>query len=150
MRQTVTLHNAQQGHTAFMALWQAAKALLMAEHKLVVEIRPLTRSREQNALMWSCLSDLSNQLMWPVDGRPQRLTPDEWKEILTAGMKRETRVAQGISGGFVILGSRTSKLTIAEMSDLITLCHAFGDGQDVRWSRTSLGRDVPDLEDHTR
>ena len=54
------------------------------------------------------------------------------------------RVAQGIEGGWVMLGQRTSKMTEAEMSELITLAHAFGDQRGVQWSRTSLGRDVPD------
>jgi hypothetical protein len=35
-------------------------------------------------------------------------------------------------------------MTVAEMAELITLGHAYGDSQGVRWSRTSLGRDVPE------
>ena len=36
---TATLYNAQQGHMALMAGWRMAKAELMAEHRLVMEIR---------------------------------------------------------------------------------------------------------------
>jgi hypothetical protein len=49
-----------------------------------------------------------------------------------------------LDGGLVVLGMRTSKLTVPEMSDLIALGHAVGDERGVQWSRTSLGRDVPD------
>lgn len=116
----------------------------MAGHRLTVEIKRSTRSTEQNSIWWSILTDISRQVDWPVDGKLQKLAPEEWKDILSAGLKRHQRVAQGIEGGFVMLGQRTSRLTVAEMSDLITLAHAFGDGRSVKWSRTSLGREVPD------
>jgi len=32
----------------------------------------------------------------------------------------------GIDGGFVVLGARTSHMTVAEMSELQTLIEAFG------------------------
>jgi hypothetical protein len=56
----------------------------------------------------------------------------------------ETGEGMGRVGGFVMLGQRTSKMTIGEMADLITLGHAFGASNGVIWRRTSLGRDVPD------
>lgn len=91
----------------------------------VVTIKEPTRSLEQNALMWELLGHLSKQLPWPVDGKMQLLTPDEWKDILTAGLKK-SRVAQGTDGGFVMLGSRTSKMSKKEMSELVELIYAFG------------------------
>lgn len=143
-RLTVTLLDAQRGHSAWVSLWMQCKALLMAGHRLVVTVRRETRSTAQNALMWSCLSDLSQQLEWAVDGQMVRLEPEEVKDVLTAGLKKHQRMARGIDGGLVILGQRTSRMTVAEMAELITLAHAYGDQQGVRWSRTSLGRDVPD------
>ena len=80
------------------------------------------------------LGDIARQVEWPVDGRMQRLTPDDWKHVLSAGLKRHQRVAMGIDGGFVILGQRTSKMTIAEMGDLIDLMYAFGNDRGVVWS----------------
>ena len=95
------------------------------------------RSIEQNRLMWSRLTDLSNQLKWPVNGTMQTISPDDFKHIITAGLKREQRIAQGIDGGFVILGQYTHKMSKAEMADLITLIEAFGAQHDVRWSDES-------------
>jgi hypothetical protein len=95
-------------------------------------------------MLWSILGDLADQVQWPVDGKLQKLDADEWKHILSAGLKKHQRVAQGIEGGFVMLGQATSRMTVGEMADLITLAHAFGDERGVKWSRTSLGRDVPD------
>ena len=141
--QTVLI-NAQHGYQVIKQAWEWAKPWLLSEHRLSLEIRKETRSTAQNRLMWSILTDLAAQVVWPVDGKTQKLDPEDWKHILSAGLKRHQRVAQGIDGGFVMLGQRTSKMTQAEMSELIELAYAFGAERGVQWSRTSLGRDVPD------
>lgn len=92
------------------------------------------RTSEQNDRMWALLTDISQQVEWPVDGKMQKLPPEDWKHILSAGLKREQRVAQGIDGGFVILGQRTSKMTKRQLSDLMELISAFGASRDVVWT----------------
>lgn len=144
MKQTRTLHSAQTGHSAWVELWAWCKPLLIAGHRLTVTVQQATRSTDQNAMLWSILTDLSNQCEWAVDGQMVRLPPEDVKHILTAGLKRHQRMARGIDGGLVILGQSTSRMTVTEMSELITLGHAVGDERGVKWSRTSLGRDVPD------
>lgn len=84
------------------------------------------RSLEQNDRMWAMLTEVAEQVDWPVDGLMQKLSPEDWKAILSAGLKREQRVAQGVDGGFVLLGQRTSRMTKREMSDLMELIAAFG------------------------
>lgn len=101
---------------------------------LRVSIGEPRRSLEQNDLLWAMLTEVSKQLEWPVDGKMQKLCPEDWKHILSAGLKREQKVAQGIDGGFVILGQRTSKMTKREMSDLIELIAAFGAEHGVLFS----------------
>lgn len=102
--------------------------------KVQITVSDPTRTLEQNAKLWAMLGDVAKQVQWPVDGRQQYLAPDDWKHILSAGLKREQRVAQGISGGFVILGQRTSQMGKKEMADLIELIFAFGAEQGVQWS----------------
>lgn len=92
------------------------------------------RTSEQNDRMWAMLTDISQQVEWPVDGKLQKLIPEDWKHILSAGLKREQRVAQGVDGGFVILGQRTSKMTKRQLSDLLELIAAFGAERGVVWS----------------
>lgn len=99
-----------------------------------------TRSLEQNDRMWALLTDVANQVQWPVDGKLQNLPPEDWKHVLSAGLKREQRVAQGIDGGFVILGQRTSKMSKREMGDLMELICAFGAEHGVEW--TEPAKDV--------
>ena len=143
-RMTIQLRDAQTGHRAYTEAWAWAKAMLLAGHKLTLTIAKATRSTDQNALAWSIFTDLSQQCDWAVDGQMVKLPPEDVKHILTASLKQHQRMARGIDGGLVILGQSTSRMTVGEMADLITLGHAHGDACGVRWSRTSLGRNVPD------
>ncbi len=119
--------------------FETVKAWVTAGHTLAVEIRAETRSSAQNRILWSILRDLAQQVDW----HGQKLADEEWKDVLTASLKRQKAVP-GIDGGFVILGQRTSKMTRAELADLIELAYAFGAQQGMKWSRTSLSREVPD------
>lgn len=125
----IVLHNAQQGHMALMGLWQQIKAHLMVGQQLVIEVKEKTRSTEQNARMWALLTEVSRQVDW----YGQKLTPEEWKDVFSASLKKQKAVP-GLDGGFVILGQRTSKMSIREMGDLMTLIEAFGADKGVRFS----------------
>ncbi len=99
------------------------------------------RTLEQNSRLWAMLTDLSRQLKWAVDGELQTLSPEDWKVMLTAGLKREQRIAKGIWGGFVMLGVPTSKMTIPQMTELIDLIFAFGAERNIAWSDPALPPD---------
>ncbi len=133
------LINPQQAYQWWLSAWQTIKPLLIAGHRLHVEVRQEKRSDPQNRLMWSCLGDLARQVDW----HGQKLDAEAWKDMATAALKRQ-RVVPGIDGSFVVLGQRTSQMTKAEMTELIDFVHAFGDGRGVQWSRTSMGRDWPE------
>ena len=95
---------------------------------------PDRRTVEQNRLMWKLLTDISEQVEWPVDGLKQKIDPESWKHIMTAGLKKHQRVAAGIDGGFVILGQFTHRMNKAEMAELIELIQCFGAEHGVTWS----------------
>jgi hypothetical protein len=86
------------------------------------------RSLEQNRMMWANLEDIAQQVVW----YGVKLTKDEWKDVLTAALKKQ-KVVPGIEGGFVVIGARTSKMTVAEMTELIELSTAFGTQQGVKF-----------------
>ena len=88
--------------------------------------RPYKRSEEQNSKMWVLLTIAAKQVEW----YGSRLSAEEWKDVFTASLRRE-KVVPGISGGFVVLGQRTSKMTKAELSDLIELITAFLTGRGI-------------------
>lgn len=109
-----------------LARRSACEAVMSAPENFRVEIRERTRTLDQNALMWELLTTLSTGLKWPVNGKIETLTPEEWKDILSASLDQENRIAQGIRGGFVMIGKRTSKMTVRQMTDLIELIYSFG------------------------
>ena len=98
----------------------AAKAVMEAPEGFIVTIQEPTRNLEQNARLWASLSEVSRQVDW----HGNRLTPEEWKDVFSAALKKQKAVP-GLDGGFVICGQRTSKMTKAEMAELQTLMEAF-------------------------
>ena len=53
------------------------------------------------------------------------MEPEEWKDVLTAAFRRENvRVAMGLDGGMVMLGSRTSKFKKKEFSEYLEFLNA--------------------------
>ncbi len=106
--------------TPTLRQFAASYIIEAAPHDCVVSFRENTRTLEQNALLWARLTQLSEQVKW--DG--QTLTPSEWKDLLTASLRKQ-KVVRGIDGGLVFLGLRTSHMSKAEMADLLTLMEAF-------------------------
>lgn len=107
----------------------ASRACIQAPDGYVVEIKPKTRSLEQNAALWAMLTDVSRQVDW----HGQKLTPEDWKHVFSASLKQQ-RAVPGLDGGFVVLGQSTSKMTVREMSDLMVLISAFGAERSVRFT----------------
>jgi hypothetical protein len=129
-RQRFTLWEPVQAHKIItLQLWPLIKSMLMAGHRMVVEVKPETRSLAQNALLWATLDDISKQVDWY--GR--KLTAEEWKHVFTASLAKQD-VVPGLDGGFVVLGKSTSKMTKPEMSELQDLIEAFGAQQGVRFT----------------
>jgi NinB protein len=117
----LTLWSASQAHESIRKAWGAIKPVLMAGHRLTLEIKPETRSMAQNRRLWSMLADISEQVTW----HGEKLTSEEWKHFFTASLKKQ-KIVQGMDGGLVVLGCSTSKMTKAEMMDLQTIMEMFG------------------------
>ena len=128
-RITLRLWEPVQAHKALAEIWTLIKAHLMAGTRLVLEVKPETRSLAQNARLWAMLGEISTQVDWY--GR--KLTSEEWKHVFTAALKKQD-VVPGIDGGFVVLGKSTSRMTKGEMSELQTLMEAFSAEKGVRFA----------------
>lgn len=99
-----------------------------------VEFRAPRRSNEANALMWSLLGQIAKHVDW----YGQKLSSEDWKDVLTASLRR-IRVVPGIDAGtFVPLGMRTSQMTKEEISDLLELIYAFGAERGVKFRELEL------------
>lgn len=124
--------SAQPYYRAAMALidnhWQRAA---QDGTPLVVKVtqKRATRTLEQSARMWAMLDEVAAQVEW----HGQRLTAEEWKDCFTAALKRQ-KVVPGIDGGFVVLGTSTRSMTVAQMSELMELIAAFGAEHNVTFN----------------
>lgn len=107
---------------------RAVQAIIQAPDGYHVIVREATRTLDQNARMWAMLTDVSEQVAW----HGQHLTPEEWKDVFTAALKRQ-KVVPGLDGGFVVIGARTSSMTKSDLSDLMELMAAFGAEREVRF-----------------
>ena len=107
---------------------RALETVLNAPDGYIVAVQEPTRTVDQNSLLWSLLSEVSEQVEW----YGQKLTPEDWKHIFSASLKQQ-RAVPGLDGGFVVLGQSTSRMTKREFSDLVEIIHAFGFERGVKF-----------------
>jgi hypothetical protein len=121
--QTIRLSGSPQRATA-------KKLIDAAPDRSIVNIRPETRSGEQNAKFWAMLSDVSRA---KPEGR--ELTPDVWKSLFLHSLDHAQRFEMALDGkGMVPVGFRSSRLTKEQMSDLIETIYEYGARHGVAWS----------------
>jgi len=128
-KQTYLLRNSSVKQNCITAIQQLPTD---TDRPLQITIQEDTRSLAQNRMLWACLHDVSHQVVWY--GR--KMDAESWKHVFSAALKQQETVP-GINGGFVVLGQSTSKMRVSEMRDLITIIHAFGAEQNVRFSDES-------------
>jgi hypothetical protein len=107
-----------------------------------LEFKSPRRTLPQNDRLWAMLTEIARQVDW----YGQKLTPDDWKDVFTASLRR-AHVVPGIDGGFVPLGMRTSDMSKEEMSALIELIYAFGAERGVVFGDDRRGHDAAEDAD---
>ena len=90
------------------------------------------RSLSQNNKQWVLLNDISQQVPW----HGEKLTPEEYKWLLTAAVKG-TKCVRGVDGGVVMMGQSTSDKDKEWFSELIEYYYYFGSDRGVKWSKQS-------------
>lgn len=126
----IKLYNQQQRNIAIEAIRNAPDGSF-------VEVKPSTRSIEQNRLMWRLLTITARSVPWTVNGEQQMISPDDWKAIFSSSLHSENRIAKGLRGGLVMLGRSTSRMTVQQMTDMIEIIYSF---------LAERGIDVPESE----
>lgn len=102
----------------------------IAPQNAVVNIREEARNKDQNAKMWAMLSDISRA---KPEGR--QWTVDTWKAAFMHSLGHQCAFAEGLDGsGPFPVGFRSSRLTVKQMADLITVIAEYGDRHGVRWT----------------
>ena len=108
---------------------RASEFAMTAPDGWYVTFRAPARSLDQNSRMWAMLADVSRQVDWY--GR--RLSPEAWKYVFSASLKKQD-VVPGLHGDFVVVGHPTSSMTVKEMGDLMELMAAFGATHNVTFA----------------
>ena len=119
-RLVLRLYNAQQGHGAIQQAWAHAKGWLCAGGgRLVLEVRPETRSDAQNRLLHALFGDVAKQDLWMGASR----TPEQWKLLFVSGHAIATKLGAdmvpGLEGEFLNLRESTARMSKARMASLL-------------------------------
>ena len=115
-----------------LARFNAESAIKEAPEGYCVDIKPVKRTLEQNALLHSLLTKISVSLEWAG----QRRDVETWKRLLTAAWCRARgepiEMLPAIDGnGVDIVFRRTSELTKNEMIELIEYIMAWASDHDI-------------------
>jgi hypothetical protein len=123
MAQTVILRGLEQRALA-CGLIKAAPV------DAVVTIKEAARTLDQNSKLWAMLSDVARA---KPEGRV--MTAEMWKSAFMNALGHEILWQPGIDNGPPFpAGFRSSRLSKAQMADLITFVSEYGDRHGVKWS----------------
>jgi hypothetical protein len=106
-----------------------------------VEFKASKRSLPQNDKLWAMLTDIAQQAEWAG----KRRTTEEWKDLFTAAVKTAgggVEAVPGLTGGIMLLGLRTSDMSVGEMADLLTFIDAWGAEHGVVFSEAAREGEV--------
>jgi hypothetical protein len=95
----------------------------------VVTISPPKRNLDQNAKLWSMLTDIS---IAQPEGR--RHTTEVWKCLFMQACGHAVQFETGLDGTPFPVGFRSSRLTVAQMRDLIEFVYQKGAEWGIKWS----------------
>lgn len=126
-RMTMQLWEPAQAHKSLMHAWaECIKPMLTAGNRLVLEVRPQTRSSQQNARLHAMLTELALNVEWGG----KKLPMEVWKRLCMAAWMREERQSPQLvpaldGNGVDIIYERTSRLTRDECGRLMEWITAF-------------------------
>lgn len=107
----------------------AHRLIARAPKDAVVNIREASRSTEQNSRFWAMLSDISRS-------KPQgrTMTPERWKMAIMQSFGHQVQFETDLEGRPFPIGHSSSRLTVAQMSELMEFMAAWGTENGVKWS----------------
>ena len=117
-----------QAHKEMMnVIWPTLKAMLMAGHRMTIEIKQSKRSVEQNSMFHSMINKIAKQMATAGS----TWTADDWKRLLIDQWAHDTnrkigKVCPSLDGERIVqLGLQSHKFTTAESSEFIEFLMAW-------------------------
>ena len=118
----VTCWEPAQAHKEMtLVIWPSLKSMLMAGHRMTIEIKQSKRSVEQNAMFHSLIDKISKAMA----GVGSTWTSDDWKRLLIDQWAHDTnrkigKVCPSLDGERIVqLGLQSHKFTTTESSEFI-------------------------------
>jgi hypothetical protein len=126
-RLNLSLWEPVQAYKTLALAWQFAKPLLLAGHRLVLEVRQEKRSDAENRLLHAMLNHIAKNMEWAGSKRDS----ETWKRLLTAAWLRargeHIEMLPALDGcGVDVVFRRTSDLTRGECAELIEFIFSWG------------------------
>lgn len=121
------------GHTMILSSqWARGKAKELIDRappNAILNIKEAKRTVDQNSRFWAMLSDVSRS-------KPQgrRMTPERWKAAFMQSFGHQVQFETDLEGRPFPVGHTSSKLSKAEMSELMEFISAWGTENGVEWS----------------
>ena len=121
--------NPQQAHQVLTEkAWPWIKSMLAAGHRLTLEVRPETRTNDQNAKFHAICGDIAKSgFKWA--GKPR--SAQQWKVLLVSGYavatKEDSEIVPGLESEFINIRESTALMSIKRGASLITYTLAFCD-----------------------
>ena len=118
----VTCWEPAQAHKEMMnVIWPTLKAMLIAGHRMTIEIKQSKRSTEQNAMFHSLIDKIRKQMA----AVGSTWTADDWKRLLIDQWAHDTnrkigKVCPSLDGERIVqLGLQSHKFATGESSEFI-------------------------------
>lgn len=127
-RMTVTMHNAQQGHTQLLAVWVQAKAMLTAGKTMLLTLTEESKTREQEKLYHALIGDIAKQ----SQHLGAKWQSDDWKRLLLDKFARDTGRTHGKvipnldSSGMVEVGIQSRKFSKRDANEFVEWLYCWG------------------------
>ena len=122
------LNNAQQAHQAMKQGWEFAKGLLLAGNRLVLEIKEVSKTREQEKLYHALIGEIAKQ----AEHAGAKWDAEDWKRFLLDQFARDTGRAGGKVApsldftGLIQLGLQSRKFSKADAIEFVEWLLAWG------------------------
>lgn len=131
----IILYNPMDVPQALERARSYAKAKLMSNKRMVIEVKEATRTVEANARLHATIADVAEQVQWAGQYRDV----ETWKRLLVAAWLRargeHTEWLPALDGcGVDVVFRKTSTLTGRECSELCEYIYSWGVENGVRFS----------------
>lgn len=130
------LYEVKQAHALFITLWEKVKASLEVGKCLTIEVKPESKSREQEEKYHAMINIIAKQ----AQHQGATWDSESWKRLLIYEFARQTdlkisTIVPSLDGtGIVQLGMQSRKFTKEQATEFIEFLYAWGaqNGIDLR------------------